>query len=182
MSYVFSGKIQSAMFVNPPQNTTIELLYGEGTELTAFHLNVDYSNDEFLAFVDEWPLEKIEKTSRDNAKSNAKAFEKVIATAAASKLAEQRVELHAQLAEQRVELHAEHIEQRAKQTQINLTLTSEMVTAFIIENNNDKNMVFDTKLALLETLSTAASREQKMKIRKAKTIAQLYSVYHEYNI
>jgi len=171
MSYVFSGKIQSAMFVNPPQNTTIELLYGEGSELTAFHLNVDYSNDEFLAFVDEWPLEKIEKTSRDNAKSNAKAFEKVIATAAASKLAEQRVELH-----------AEHIEQRAKQTQINLTLTSEMVTAFIIENNNDKNMVFDTKLALLETLSTAASREQKMKIRKAKTIAQLYSVYHEYNI
>jgi hypothetical protein len=164
MSYVFSGKIQSAMFVNPPQNTVIELLYGEGTELTAFHLNVDYSNDEFLAFVDEWPLEKIEKTSRDNAKSNAKAFEKVIATATASKLAEQRVELH------------------AKQTQINLTLTSEMVTAFIIENNNDKNMVFDTKLALLETLSTAASREQKMKIRKAKTIAQLYSVYHEYNI
>ena len=164
MSYVFSGKIQSAMFVNPPQNTVIELLYGEGTELTAFHLNVDYSNDEFLAFVDEWPLEKIEKTSRDNAKSNAKAFEKVIATAAASKLAEQRVELH-----------AEHIEQRAKQTQINLT-------AFIIENNNDKNMVFDTKLALLETLSTATSREQKMKIRKAKTIAQLYSVYHEYNI
>jgi len=171
MSYVFSGKIQSAMFVNPPQNTVIELLYGEGTELTAFHLNVDYSNDEFLAFVDEWPLEKIEKTSRDNAKSNAKAFEKVIATAAASKLAEQRVELH-----------AEHIEQRAKQTQINLTLTSEMVTAFIIENNNDKNMVFDTKLALLETLGIAASREQKMKIRKAKTIAQLYSVYHEYNI
>ena len=171
MSYVISGKIQSAMFVNPPQNTVIELLYGEGTELTAFHLNVDYSNDEFLAFVDEWPLEKIEKTSRDNAKSNAKAFEKVIATAAASKLAEQRVELH-----------TEHIELRAKQTQINLTLTSEMVTAFIIENNNDKNMVFDTKLALLETLSTAASREQKMKIRKAKTIAQLYSVYHEYNI
>ena len=171
MSYVFSGKIQSAMFVNPPQNTVIELLYGEGTELTAFHLNVDYSNDEFLAFVDEWPLEKIEKTSRDNAKSNAKAFEKVIATAAASKLAEQRVELH-----------TEHIELRAEQTQINLTLTSEMVTAFIIENNNDKNMVFDTKLALLETLSTAASREQKMKIRKAKTIAQLYSVYHEYNI
>ena len=63
MSYVFSGKIQSAMFVNPPQNSTIELLYGEGTELTAFHLDVNYSNDEFLAFIDEWPLEKIEKTA-----------------------------------------------------------------------------------------------------------------------
>jgi hypothetical protein len=142
MSYVFSGRIQSAMFVNPPQNTVIELLYGEGTELTAFHLNVDYSNDEFLAFIDEWSLEKVEKTSRDNARAN----------------------------------------KLAKQTQINLTLTPEMVTAFILKNNNDKNMVFDTKLALLETLATADSREQKMKIRKAKTIAQLYSVYHEYNI
>ena len=142
MSYVFSGRIQSAMFVDPPQNTVIELLYGEGTELTAFHLNVDYSSDEFLAFIDEWSLEKVEKTSRDNARAN----------------------------------------KLAKQTQINLTLTPEMVTAFILKNNNDKNMVFDTKLALLETLATADSREQKMKIRKAKTIAQLYSVYHEYNI
>ena len=69
MSYVFSGKIQSAMFVNPPQNSTIELLYGEGTELTAFHLDVNYSSDEFLAFVDEWPLEKVEQTARDNARN-----------------------------------------------------------------------------------------------------------------
>lgn len=86
MSYVFSGKIQSAMFVNPPQNSTIELLYGEGTELTAFHLNVDYSNDEFLAFIDEWPLEKIEKDARENARRLAVEIQKqqnVIATVAA---------------------------------------------------------------------------------------------------
>jgi len=68
MSYVFSGKIQSAMFVNPPQNSVIELLYGEGNELTAFHLDVNYSSDEFLAFTDEWPLEKIEKDARENAR------------------------------------------------------------------------------------------------------------------
>jgi hypothetical protein len=86
MSYVFSGKIQSAMFVNPPQNTTIELLYGEGSELTAFHLNVDYSRDEFLAFIDEWPLEKIEKDARENARRLAVEIQKqqnVIATIAA---------------------------------------------------------------------------------------------------
>ena len=81
MSYVFSGKIQSAMFVNPPQNTTIELLYGEGTELTAFHLDVDYSSDEFLAFVDEWPLEKIEKTSRDNARNSHIDYSNFVANA-----------------------------------------------------------------------------------------------------
>ena len=76
MSYVFSGKIQSAMFVNPPQNSTIELLYGEGNELTAFHLNVDYSSDEFLAFIDEWPLEKIEQTARENARTLAIEIQK----------------------------------------------------------------------------------------------------------
>ena len=68
MSYVFTGRIQSAMFVNPPQNSVIELLYGEGNELTAFHLDVNYSSDEFLAFTDEWPLEKIEKDARENAR------------------------------------------------------------------------------------------------------------------
>jgi hypothetical protein len=76
MSYAFSGKIQSAMFVNPPQNSTIELLYGEGNELTAFHLNVDYSSDEFLAFIDEWPLEKIEQTARENARTLAIEIQK----------------------------------------------------------------------------------------------------------
>ena len=68
MSYVFTVRIQSAMFVNPPQNSVIELLYGEGNELTAFHLDVNYSSDEFLAFTDEWPLEKIEKDARENAR------------------------------------------------------------------------------------------------------------------
>ena len=71
MSNVFTGKIQSATFVNPPQNTTIELLYGEGSELTAFHLDVDYSNQEFLDFIDEWPLEKVERDAR-NARENAR--------------------------------------------------------------------------------------------------------------
>ena len=76
MSYVFSGKIQSAMFVDPPHNTVIELLYGEGTELTAFHLDVNYSNDEFLAFIDEWPLEKVEQTARENARTLAIEIQK----------------------------------------------------------------------------------------------------------
>ena len=137
MSYVFSGKIQSAMFVNPPQNTTIELLYGEGTELTAFHLNVDYSNDEFLAFIDEWSLEKVEKTSRNNARAAIQA------------------------------------------QQVRLDLNSDAVCTYILKNNNDKNIVFDMKLFLLDN---EISIEGKRKLRKTKTITELLSVYNEYCI
>ena len=63
MSQVFTNKIKSARFINPPTNSVIELLYSaEGNSiLTQFHLNVDFSDPTFLDFIKEWPLEKIEK-------------------------------------------------------------------------------------------------------------------------
>ena len=63
MSQVFTNKIKSARFINPPENSVIELLYSleENAVLTLFHLNVDFSDPTFLDFIKEWPLEKIEK-------------------------------------------------------------------------------------------------------------------------
>ena len=75
MSQVFTNKIKSARFINPPENSVIELLYGEANELTAFHLEINYSNQEFLDFIEEWPLEKIEKAAREAAKERAKLKE-----------------------------------------------------------------------------------------------------------
>ena len=75
MSQVFTNKIKSARFINPPENSVIELLYGEANELTAFHLEINYSNQEFLDFIEEWPLEKIEKAARTAAKERAKLKE-----------------------------------------------------------------------------------------------------------
>jgi hypothetical protein len=75
MSQVFTNKIKSARFINPPENSVIELLYGEANELTAFHLEVNYSNQEFLDFIEEWPLEKIEKAAREAAVKRAKLKE-----------------------------------------------------------------------------------------------------------
>ena len=71
MSNIFTGKIKSARFINPPENSVIELLYGEANELTAFHLEINYSNQEFLDFIEEWPLEKIEKAARTAARERA---------------------------------------------------------------------------------------------------------------
>ena len=149
MSYVFSGKIQSAMFVNPPQNTTIELLYGEGTELTAFHLDVNYSSDEFLAFIDEWPLEKIEKTARNNAKDIIAERENFVSNTIVFDL-DPRV--------------------------------LKRLIGYLLDNNDDSEVLFDTKIVLLSYIASTATREHKMKLRKAKTISQLFSIYHEHSI
>jgi len=75
MSQAFTNKIKSARFINPPENSVIELLYGEANELTAFHLEVNYSNQEFMDFIEEWPLEKIEKATREAARERAKLKE-----------------------------------------------------------------------------------------------------------
>tara|TARA_R100001369_G_scaffold30497_2_gene54178 strand:+ start:131 stop:580 length:450 start_codon:yes stop_codon:yes gene_type:complete len=149
MSYAFSGKIQSAMFVNPPQNSTIELLYGEGTELTAFHLDVNYSSDEFLAFTDEWPLEKIEKTSRDNARKLYAERDNFVADAILADFS---------------------------------PLIFKRLVGYLLDNNSDSEILFDTKMVLLEALGKDAPREQKMKLRKAKTITELFSMYHEHSL
>jgi len=150
MSYAFSGKIQSAMFVNPPQNSVIELLYGEGNELTAFHLDVNYSSDEFLAFIDEWPLEKIEKTARNNARKKNDEVNKVIDNQISDNLDQPRV--------------------------------FRRIVMYMLENNDNSETLFDTKMIILSTIGSEVTREQKMKLRKAKTITQLFSLYHEYSI
>ena len=149
MSYVFSGKIQSAMFVNPPQNSVIELLYGEGNELTAFHLDVNYSSDEFLAFTDEWPLEKVEQTARDNARKLFVERDKFVADAMLADFS---------------------------------PLVFKRLIGYLLDNNDDSEVLFDTKIVLLSYIASTATREHKMKLRKAKTISQLFSIYREHSI
>ena len=137
------------MFVNPPQNSTIELLYGEGTELTAFHLDVNYSSDEFLAFVDEWPLEKIEKTARDTARNIHIDYSNFVANAILADFN---------------------------------PLVFKRLIGYLIDNNSNSETLFDIKMVILSSIGSDATREQKMKLRKAKTITQLFSMYHEYSI
>ena len=70
MSQAFSGKIKSARFADTPTNSVIEILYSQEGDsvLTQFHLHVNFSDPTFLDFIEEWPLEKIEKASKDASK------------------------------------------------------------------------------------------------------------------
>ena len=151
MSQIFTGKIKSAQFVNPPENSIIELLYGEGNELTAFHLDINYSNQEFLDFIEEWPLEKIEKAAREAAKERAK------------------------LKEDYDKQIIENYLQNAKTTDIGC----KDIFNYINENNKDRTAVFDLKLSVLEHSMDLKDKKLKLRIRKAKTILDLLQIYNE---
>ena len=151
MSQAFTNKIKSARFINPPENSVIELLYGEANELTAFHLEVNYSNQEFLDFIEEWPLEKIEKAAREAAKERAK------------------------LKEDYDKQIIENYLQNAKTTDIGC----KDIFNYINENNKDRTAVFDLKLSVLEHSMDLKDKKLKLRIRKAKTILDLLQIYNE---
>jgi len=151
MSQVFTNKIKSARFINPPENSVIELLYGEANELTAFHLEVNYSNQEFMDFIKEWPLEKIEKATREAARERAK------------------------LKEDYDKQIIENYLQNAKTTDIGC----KDIFNYINENNKDRTAVFDLKLSVLEHSMDLKDKKLKLRIRKAKTILDLLQIYNE---
>ena len=151
MSQVFTNKIKSARFINPPENSVIELLYGEANELTAFHLDVNYSSQEFMDFIEEWPLEKIEKAAREAAKERAK------------------------LKEDYDKQIIENYLQNAKTTDIGC----KDIFNYINENNKDRTAVFDLKLSVLEHSMDLKDKKLKLRIRKAKTILELLQIYNE---
>ena len=151
MSQAFTNKIKSARFINPPENSVIELLYGEANELTAFHLEVNYSNQEFLDFIEEWPLEKIEKAAREAAKERAK------------------------LKEDYDKQIIENYLQNAKTTDIGC----KDFFNYINENNKDRTAVFDLKLSVLEHSMDLKDKKLKLRIRKAKTILDLLQICNE---
>jgi len=151
MSQIFTNKIKSARFINHPQNSVIELLYGEANELTAFHLDVNYSNQEFMDFIKEWPLEKIEKATREAARERAK------------------------LKEDYDKQIIENYLQNAKSADIGC----KEVFNYIDDNNNNTTAVFDLKLIILEQSTTIKDKGLKLRIRKAKTILDLLQMYNE---
>ena len=53
---------------------------------------------------------------------------------------------------------------------------------YLIDNNSNSETLFDIKMVILSSIGSDATREQKMKLRKAKTITQVFSLYHEYSI
>ena len=91
----FSGKIQSAKFVDSTEKT-IEVLYGDtASKLSSWYLQVDYNNQDFLDFVEEVDLEVVGDTTHEFYKNQKSQYEIEIeakASQLAVKLAEDMFE------------------------------------------------------------------------------------------
>tara|TARA_R100001377_G_scaffold21267_1_gene11247 strand:+ start:952 stop:1416 length:465 start_codon:yes stop_codon:yes gene_type:complete len=152
MSQVFTNKIKSARFIDTPTNSVIELLYSlEGDSiLTQFHISVDFSDQTFLDFIKEWPLEKLEKD--------------IAASAQAAKDISN---------EARKDWENETVEK----------LNPRKVLDVISKHNNDKALLFEYKLAILDEISgysqsSKQSKSLQLKIRKCKNLKELLGIHY----
>ena len=175
MKQIYTGKIESASFSNPPENSTIEFLWRDEDQLVANQIIVNFSDPEFLAFIEEYPLEKIEKAAR----------------AAAAKRAEIKRDYDQKIIDEYIK-------------------TSKLLSKpfdlfdYIDKNDNDKAIIFDCKLKILDAMKSIDSYtlqkklgwtidkdkdisfEQSLKIdkqftlrvRKIKTLKELLGLYY----
>tara|TARA_R110000744_G_scaffold125245_1_gene230913 strand:+ start:1352 stop:1837 length:486 start_codon:yes stop_codon:yes gene_type:complete len=158
MSYPFTGKIKSAKFADAPTNSVIEgLYYTEDSTLEAIYLNIDFSNKDFLAFIEEYPLEKIEKAAKAAAKARYNA----------KKAYDQNI------LDEFFKVNPVSIQEKIIEIEKRIDILT-----FIEENNTNKNMVFDLKLKILDEMTGTKNKQLSLKIRKIKTLKNLLGTYY----
>ena len=156
MSHPFTGKIKSAKFADAPTNSVIEgLYYTEDSTLEAIYLNIDFSNKDFLAFIEEYPLEKIEKAAKAAAGVRTRAKEKY----------------DRKIIEEFFKSNPVSIQEKIIEKDID-------ILTFIEENNTNKDLVFDLKLKILDEITGTKNKQLKLKIRKIKTLKNLLGLYY----
>ena len=150
MSYPFTGKIKSAKFADAPRNSIIEGLYYNGdNKLEPIYLNVDFSNEDFLAFIKEYPLEKIEKAAK----------------AAAAKRAKIKRDYDQKIID-------EYIKKIPPVPEID-------ILDYIDKNNKNRDIIFNCKLKVLDTfIGIPKNKALQLKIRKAKTLKELLGLHY----
>lgn len=212
---IFTDKIVTASFLDYPQNTLVEVIYKEGDQNTSYVMEVDFTQDDFKALLQELTLDEIE--SKTKASVN---IEKKIFTDAVEREIERRWALEAEKvakAYSEVDQYAK-IEKEKVYSEVEIYLNTEKEKAFkdaekytdeekqkiakelqekfnsisseakftpknavdyLNRINEDKDPVFNMKIAVLEDPIVATSKDKslKMKIRKAKTIFEILEVY-----
>jgi chromosome segregation ATPase len=69
---LFSGKVVSAKFIDPPNNMLIEVLYREGDMMTPYVLEVDFTQQDFVDLLKEITLEEIQSNTKSQLEAQRK--------------------------------------------------------------------------------------------------------------
>ena len=203
MEFEFTGKIDSATFVDR-DNTTIEILFKrdkDSDDLYVYNLPVDYAADDFKGFLEEWSLEKVEQETRITRRSADEAFDQMIQAQVAEALAKGQRLLDEQDKERRAlstraykmaDEYKKALEDKVDKNEqeriaawrLNNPTTSRAVAAsdllmYTDQFNDNKNFLFDLKLAIFEdpTIANIKDKDVKLQIRKAKSIYEAFELY-----
>lgn len=161
MKQIYTGKVESATFSNPPENSIIEFLWRDDKQLVANEIAINFADPEFLAFIKEYPLEKIEKAAKAAAKVRSKA----------KKAYDQNI-LDEFFKSNPVSIQEKIIEKR-----IIIEKDIDILT-FIEKNNTNKDLIFDYKIKILDEMVGAKNKALQLKIRKVKTLKGLLGLYY----
>jgi len=78
----FTGNIHNVTFIDYPKNTLLEILYKNPDDdhvgFTPWHMEVDFTNDDFKDLLQEWSLDKIERTTKDSLRAERSEFDAMI--------------------------------------------------------------------------------------------------------
>ena len=78
----FTGNIHSVTFMDYPQNTLLEILYKdphvEREGFTPWHMEVDFTNNDFTELLQEWSLDKIEWATKKDLLAERAEFDAMV--------------------------------------------------------------------------------------------------------
>jgi hypothetical protein len=193
---IFSGKVVSAKFIDPPNNMMIELLYQEGDVVVPYVLEVDFTQQDFNDLIKEISLDDIQ----NNTKNQLEAQRKEIFSAIDAEIERRWAleELKIKEAYQKADLYAEtekvkkleEVQEEFKNLRNNLSakfttetttnkLTPKELFHQLFSMDQDQDFVFNLKISILEDPDIAKSKDKdlKLSIRKAKTVTELLKIY-----
>lgn len=156
---IFSEKVISAKFIDPPNNMLIEVLYREGDIVTPYVLEVDFTQQDFNDLLSEISLDEIQETTRKELNAQAKFFYDII---------EKEVD-------QRLKVESEKFNNKPND------LSGKEIFNYILKKDNDKEFLFDFKIGILEDPDILKSNNKNLKlsIRKSKSVLELIKLYGE---
>lgn len=212
---IFTDKIVTASFLDYPQNTLVEVIYKEGDQNTSYVMEVDFTQDDFKALLQELTLDEIESKTKASVDIEKKIFidavereierrwalesEKVAKAyleadqyaKAEKEKAYSEVEIYLntekekafkdaeQYTEEEKQKIAKELQEKFNSISSEAKFTPKNAINYLNRINEDKDPVFNMKIAVLEDpiISNSKDKSLKMKIRKAKTIFEILEVY-----
>jgi hypothetical protein len=184
---IFSEKVQSAKFIDSPTNTLIEILYKEGDDTIPYIVEVDFTQNDFQELMQEISLDEIEENTKTLLEQEGKFFESAISAEMDRRWALEHIKADKIIKERTKELELKFDETTHElQSMFNSEEKENSNSKFtgkdlidIINGPEDKDFIFNTKIAILEDPEIVKSKDKelKLKIRKSKTIAELLNIY-----